>query len=172
MHDSDKANYAEVLRTPRRILNRQQTAAMTWEVVSQIPRAGSSRRWSSRRFPMTEDDGVPSDAVYAEVLDPKSATPSIDGKKFLFTFLMKDGPPLALVIPSQYLFPLAATCFVAANEAHAIAGKLASQQILQSEAIEVHAGEDQLNLHFRLTEMRADLPISITWGTARASWDS
>jgi hypothetical protein len=66
------------------------------------------------------------DASY-EVLSVESAVPNDDGTYFKFTLLMKGGPSLSLAIPSQFLFPLAAMSFVAANQAHAISGILANQ---------------------------------------------
>jgi hypothetical protein len=111
---------------------------------------------------MSDDD----DAPY-EVLTPESAVPNDDGTYVKFTFLMKNGPSLSLAIPSQHLFPLAALSFVAANQVCAIAGTLANQQILQSEAVEVHSGTDCLELHFRLAGTKTDVPISITRETAQ-----
>ena len=112
---------------------------------------------------MSDDD----DAPY-EVLAPESAVPNDDGTYVKFTFSMKGGPSLSLAIPSQYLFPLAALSFVAANQAHAIAGTLANQQILQAEAVEVHSDAEYLDLHFRLTDTNTDIPISIARHAARA----
>jgi len=107
------------------------------------------------------------DAPY-EVIAPEGAVPSLDGSYFEFTFCMKDGPNLSLAVPSRYLFPLAAMSFVAANQASAIAGNLANQQILEAEGVEVHSGTDFLDLHFRLAGTNTDIPLSITRQTAQA----
>jgi hypothetical protein len=103
-----------------------------------------------------------------EVIAPEGAVPNLDGSHVKFTFSMKNGPNLSLAIPSQYLFPLAAMSFVAANQVSAIAGNLANQQILQAEAVDVHSGTDFLELHFRLTGTHTDIPLSITRQTAQA----
>jgi hypothetical protein len=109
-----------------------------------------------------EDDG----SIY-EVVAPESAVPNEDGSYVKFIFSMRDGPPLALAIPSRHLFPLAALSFVAANQVCAIAGTLTNQQILQAESVEVYSDADRFDLHFRLTGTNTDVPIAMTWQSAQ-----
>jgi len=111
---------------------------------------------------MTDED------VAYEVIDLDPAVPNDDGSYVKFTFRMRDGPPLALALPARCLFPLAALSFTAANQAYAISGTLANQQILAAEGVEVHPDPDNVDLHFRLSGTHTDIPISLTRQAAEA----
>ena len=96
-----------------------------------------------------------------EVAGLGGAEPNDDGSYFRFTFVMKDGKRLRLAIPAHRLFPLAAISFVAANQARALAQTLASQQVLLSESVEIHPSENIVEIHFRLSGTKTDIPISL-----------
>src|SRR5260221_14082483 len=113
---------------------------------------------------MANDDSFPYEVVAPE----GGAELSDDGAWVKLTFLMKDGPLLSLAIPSQYMLPLAAMTFVAANQAYAVAGTLANQRILLSEGVDVRSDREQIDLYFRLSGTKTEIPVSLSRHTARS----
>src|ERR1700736_1642198 len=71
------------------------------------------------------------------------------------------GSPLHLAIPTPQLSPLVALVSQAANQARAIAGNVAQQDVLETVGTEVFRDERNVDVHFRLAG-GLDLPIGLT----------